>query len=65
MQATLAANPTLATSVNFQIGGGFTSSSDAVYLDDFTISQVPEPSTLSLCGLGLAAGAAFLRRRKA
>ena len=65
MQATLAANPTLATSVNFQIGGGFTSANDAVYLDDFTISQAPEPATLSLCGLGLATGLTFLRRRKA
>lgn len=35
------------------------------YFNDISISPVPEPATLSLCGLGLAAGAAFLRRRKA
>jgi hypothetical protein len=35
------------------------------YFNDISISPVPEPGTLSLCGLGLAAGAAFLRRRKA
>jgi hypothetical protein len=64
MQATLAANPTLATSVNLQIGGGFTSTSDAVYLDDFTITDVPEPSTMALCGLGMA-GLVALRRRVA
>jgi PEP-CTERM motif len=38
---------------------------NGVYLNDISISPVPEPGTLSLCGLGLAAGAAFLRRRKA
>ena len=64
MQATLAANPTLATSVNLQIGGGYTSTSDAVYLDDFTITDVPEPSTMALCGLGMA-GLVALRRRAA
>jgi hypothetical protein len=62
MQATLAANPTLATSLNFQIGGGFTSAADAAYLDDLTIT-VPEPTTMALCGLGMA-GLVALRRRK-
>jgi len=66
MQAILAANPTLPTSLNFQIGGGFTSGSDAVYLDDLTITEapVPEPSTLALAGLGMA-GLMAIRRRKA
>ena len=62
MQAILAANPTLATSMNFQIGGGFTSTSDAVYLDNLTITDVPEPSILALAGLSMA-GLMMVRRR--
>jgi hypothetical protein len=36
-----------------------------VYVTDISVSPVPEPATLALFGLGLAAGAVFLRRRKA
>jgi hypothetical protein len=36
-----------------------------VYFTDINITPVPEPATLSLCGLGLASGLMFLRRRKA
>jgi len=39
MKATLAANPTLPTSLNFQIGGGYTSASDAVYLDHLVVTD--------------------------
>ena len=62
-QATLAANPTLATSMVFQIGGGFTSASDAAYLDNLTITETPEPSTIALAGLGIA-GWMAIRHRK-
>ncbi|MGP8055124.1 MAG: PEP-CTERM sorting domain-containing protein, partial [Limisphaerales bacterium] len=62
MQAILAANPTLPTSLNFQIGGGFSSANDAVYLDNLTITEVPEPTTLVLAGLG-ALGLLAIRRR--
>jgi len=64
IQATLAANPTLATSLNLQIGGGFTSAADAAYLDQLTITDVPEPTTFALAGMGIA-GFWALRRRKA
>lgn len=36
-----------------------------VYYTDISVTPVPEPATLSLCGLGLASGLMFLRRRKA
>jgi hypothetical protein len=39
--------------------------SGGVYFNDITIAPVPEPATLSLCGLGVASGLLFLRRRKA
>jgi hypothetical protein len=66
-EAILAANPTLPTSLNLQIGGGFSSSSDAVYLDNLVITDVavPEPSSLALFGMGAAALLKFARRRNA
>jgi hypothetical protein len=36
-----------------------------VYYSDISVAPVPEPASLALFGLGLAAGAAFLRRRQA
>jgi hypothetical protein len=36
-----------------------------VYYSSISVSPVPEPASLVLFGLGLAAGTAFLRRRKA
>jgi hypothetical protein len=65
MQATLAANPTLATSMTFQIGGGYSAGNETMYLDNLRIiDTVPEPSTIALIGLG-AAGLLAIRRRKA
>ena len=60
-RTTLAANPTLATSLNFQIGGG---NGGTVFLDNLRITSVPEPTTLVLAGLG-AIGWLAIRRRKA
>jgi hypothetical protein len=52
--------------VTFQInGGGATPYTDTLDVDNLELSVVPEPATLSLCGLGLATGLMFLRRRKA
>ena len=66
IQTTLANNPTLPTSLNFQIGGGFTSAGDAVYLDNLEITDnaVPEPGTLALAGLGALGWFKFARRRQ-
>jgi hypothetical protein len=38
---------------------------NGAYFNDISVSPVPEPATLSLCGLAVTAGAAFFRRRKA
>lgn len=54
--------------VAFQLnGGGATPYTETLDVDDLqlTINPVPEPGTITLCGLGLASGLAFLRRRKA
>lgn len=52
--------------ITFQLnGGGTTPYTDTLDVDDLELSVVPEPATLSLCGLGLASGLMFLRRRKA
>ncbi|HXR04820.1 MAG TPA: PEP-CTERM sorting domain-containing protein [Verrucomicrobiae bacterium] len=58
-RATLAANPTIATSLNFQIGGG---NPGTVYLDNLVVTEVPEPASLALMGLG-AVGLVLFRRR--
>lgn len=44
--------------------GGSTPYTDTLDIDDLELTVVPEPATLSLCGLGLAAGLTFLRRRR-
>ena len=36
-----------------------------VYFSNISVSPIPEPASLAMFGLGLAAGTAFLRRRKA
>jgi hypothetical protein len=36
-----------------------------VYFTDISVTPVPEPTSIALCGLGLASSFAFLRRRKA
>ena len=61
MRTTLAANLGTATSLNYQIGGG---GGGTIYLDNLTITAVPEPSTLALAGVA-AAGLLSIRRRKA
>jgi hypothetical protein len=67
--ATLGVNdPNAATETSFRLGLIENTSSGAtggVYFTDISITPVPEPGTITLCGLGLVAGAAFLRRRKA
>jgi hypothetical protein len=56
---TLAANPTLPTSLNYQIGGG---NGGTVFMDNLRITSVPEPCTLALSGLGVV-GLLLFRRR--
>lgn len=52
--------------VTFQLNGGGTAPyTDTLDVDDLELTIVPEPTTLSLCGLGLASGLMYLRRRKA
>jgi hypothetical protein len=60
---------TLSTSANpsqiiFQVGGGFTSGNETMYLDNVQITPVPEPSVMALMGAG-ATGLAFVARRRA
>ena len=69
-QTILAENPTLPVGLLFQIGGGFTSANDAVYLDNLTITDrtvpatAPEPgqiiSGLAMAGIG---GVSLMVRR--
>lgn len=46
-------------------GGSLVNGTQQWYIDDIQVVAVPEPATLSLCGLGLASGLMFVRRRKA
>ncbi|MGB7159515.1 MAG: PEP-CTERM sorting domain-containing protein [Tepidisphaeraceae bacterium] len=59
MRATLAANPTVATEIIFQIGGG---AGGTMHVDNLRFTAVPEPATAGW--LGIAATAWILRRRR-
>lgn len=69
--ATMGVNDTNAAIENyFRLGLIENTGSGAVggvYFTDISVTPVPtpEPATLSLCGLGVASGVMFLRRRKA
>ena len=64
MQAILAANPTMTTSLNFQIGGG---NAGTMYIDNLRIidpaTPAPEPATFAMMGAGVAGLLAFRRRK--
>jgi hypothetical protein len=45
--------------------GGATPYSYTMDIDNFSLTMVPEPSSLALCAMGAAGGFAMLRRRKA
>ena len=67
--ATMGVNDTSAASETFfRLGlienSNNTTSDVGVYYTDISITAVPEPATLSLCGIGAVAGWTFLRRRK-
>lgn len=68
--ATMGVNDTsAATETYFRLGiienTGSGTTGVGAYYTDISITPVPEPATLSLCGIGLATGLMFLRRRKA
>lgn len=62
-------DPNAATETYFRLGlienTGSGTTGVGVYYTDISVTPVPEPATLSLCGFGLASGLMFLRRRKA
>ena len=41
------------TQIAIQIGGGYSSPADTMYLDNLRVVEVPEPSTIALVGFGL------------
>jgi PEP-CTERM motif len=54
-----------AMQIAFQLNyGGATPYAAVLDVDNLQLTMVPEPASVALCGLGLAAGIAFLRRRK-
>jgi hypothetical protein len=50
--------------IEFDCSAAAGSSGDAVFLDNVSITQVPEPTTVTLVGLGLFGAVAFGRKRK-
>jgi hypothetical protein len=66
LAAVFPSDASAATETSFRLGlivnGNGT---DGAYFSNISVSPVPEPATLSLCGLGLASGLMYFRRRKA
>ncbi|MGO8838151.1 MAG: PEP-CTERM sorting domain-containing protein [Limisphaerales bacterium] len=51
------------TSMDFQVGGGYTAGNETLFIDNILATPVPEPSTLAIAGLGAAPLLLFRRRQ--
>jgi len=60
LAATLAASAHT-TAMFIQVGGGFSAGNETMYLDNLRATNLPEPASLSMLGLG---GLTMLRRRR-